>query len=93
MSAETVNALNFTAIVLAVIGAVVCIRTARKCNNKKSVLHYFGAFNLLFFAGVYILAWLGDWYVVKSGILTRLGVIALVGLISSRAYFDSQDCQ
>ena len=93
MSAAAVNGLNLTAIILAVFGACVCLYAARVCNPRKKYFYIFAAFILLYFAGVYVGAWFGEWYVLRSGILTRIGVIALIGLITGWVIIDLGECR
>ena len=93
MSAAAVNGLNLTAIILAVFGACVCLYAARVCNPRKKFFHIFAAFILFYFGAVYVGASLGEWYVLRSGILTRIGVIALIGLITGWVVIDLGECK
>lgn len=93
MSADLVNGLNLAAIVLAIIGAIVCLYAASRCAAPKKYFRLFGALILFYFAAVYLGAWFGEWYVVRSGVLTRIGVIALVGLLTGWAIVDLGECK
>lgn len=93
MTAELVNWLNLIAVVMAVTGAIVCLYAARRCKQGHKYFYVFGAVILFYFAAVYTGAYFGEWYVVRSGILTRIGVIALIGLLTGWAIIDLGECR
>lgn len=93
MTAELVFWLNWIAIFLAVSSAFICLYAARHCKPGHKYFYVFAAVILFYFAAVYLCAYFGEWYVVKSGILTRIGVIALIGLLTGWAIIDLGECR
>ena len=99
-AAQVVLIWNILAITAAFAGAIICFWYAWMCRKDDSLFRIFAAVILLYFGLTYLLAlWLpngesfGVWYLLRSGILTRAGVISLIFLLIAWVFVDVGKCR
>jgi hypothetical protein len=85
--------LNVIAVIISIAGAFVCFWYAVRCDNGDRLFRLFAGIILLYLAGVYLGAWFGEFYLVKSGILTRVGVISIIALLIAWVIADAGKCR
>lgn len=97
--ADVVKLLNIAAIVFSLIGATACFWYAWTCRRQDRFFRLYAGMILVYFGLTYLLALIapigesfGVWYAVRSGIMTRAGVIALIVLLISWVYVDAGKC-
>ena len=98
------DVLTLATIVWAIVGGVVCFHYATRCERPDKYFRIYAGIILVYFAAIYSLAFLliifGEWfgeypgltYSIRSGMLTKTGVVALIGLLIAWAIHDMHKC-
>lgn len=85
--------LSWLAIAVALFGAIVCLVYAIRCHSDDRAFYFLAGILQLFTVIIYSLALAGDWYIVKTGILSRLALIMYAGLLASWAIAHMRKCE
>lgn len=88
--AEAVQITTQLTLWFSALGGIVCLRYyLRTKPSPQRNFRLFAAFILFYFGAIYLIAlsgeYIGDsavYYLVRAGILTRMGVLALIGLLT-----------
>lgn len=75
-----VTALSWTAIVIALAGAIACWVYAHRCNNDDRVFFILAGIVQFYTVLIYALALCTELYLIRSGVMTRLAAISYAGL-------------
>lgn len=75
-----VTALSWIAIVIALAGAIACWVYANRCNNGDKVFFVLAGIIQFYTVLIYALALHYDFYILRSGVMTRLAAISYAGL-------------
>ena len=86
---QAITITGYFALIMSTIGAVVCLYFFIKCKADQKYFRLYAAIILFYFAAIYFIALFGAnfvdplnlYYLVRAGILTRIGVISLIGLL------------
>jgi hypothetical protein len=85
-------ALNEVAILFAASGAIICAWYAWRCKADDRVFYAVAAILQAFTVAIYLTALFGDWYIIRSGILSRLAAVMYSGLLMSWAIAHMRRC-
>lgn len=92
MPSWVIPALNWITVAVAFSGAVVCLWYTWRCKSDDRAFYAVAGILQLFTVLIYILAVLGNWYIVRTGIMSRLAHIMYAGLLTAWAIAHMRKC-